>query len=123
MDKLIQAFEDLYTRVYTAGAKHPEWGYTIYEVGLIATVPKIKPVLRKYPLEGKKPPKEAFKGERGVYQKGKWVTAKLYEMDLLKPSNEIEGPAIVEAPATTLLVPSGRKIRMDEYRVIWMTGG
>jgi len=123
MDKLIQAFEDLYTKVYTAGAKHSEWGYTIYEVGLIATVPKIKPVLRKYPLEGKKPPKEAVKGERGVYQKGKWVTAKLYEMDLLKSGNEIEGPAVVEAPATTLLVPPGRRIRMDEYRVIWMTGG
>jgi len=86
-------------------------------------VPKIKPVLRKYPVEGKKPLREAFRGERAVYTKGKWVTATLYEMDLLQPGNEIEGPAVVEAPATTLFVPPGRRIRMDEYRVIWMTGG
>ncbi|UCG82938.1 MAG: hydantoinase/oxoprolinase family protein, partial [Dehalococcoidia bacterium] len=123
MDKLIEAFEDLYTRVHAAGAKHPEWGYTILEQGVIASVPKIKPVVRKYPLEGREPPKEAFKGERDVYLKRKWVTATLYEMDLLKPGNQIEGPAIVEAPATTLLVPTGSSIRMDEYRVIWMIGG
>jgi len=122
MDRLIEAFEDLYTRVYAAGAKHPEWGYTVLEQGVIASVPKVKPVLRKNHLEGKEPPKEAFKGERDVYLKRKWVTAKLYEMDLLKPGNQIEGPAIVEAPATTLFVPTGRSIRMDEYRVIWMTG-
>ena len=122
MDRLIEAFEDLYTRVYAAGAKHPEWGYTILEQGVIASVPKVKPVLRKYHLESKEPPKEAFKGERDVYLKRKWVTARLYEMDLLEPGNQIEGPAIVEAPATTLFVPTGRSIRMDEYRVIWMTG-
>jgi acetone carboxylase beta subunit len=122
MDRLIEAFEDLYTRVYAAGAKHPEWGYTILEQGVIASVPKMKPVLRKNHLESKEPPKEAFKGERDVYLKRKWVTAKLYEMDLLKPGNQIEGPAIVEAPATTLFVPTRRSIRMDEYRVIWMTG-
>ena len=120
MDRLIRAFEDLYTRVYAAGAMHPEWGYTILEQGVIASVPKVKPTIRKYPLEGAEPPREAFKGERDVYQKGKWVTSKLYEMDLLQPGNEINGPVVVEAPATTLFVPSGRRIRMDEYRVIWL---
>jgi len=123
MDKLILAFEDLYTKVYTAGAKHSEWGYTVMELGATATIPKVKPVLRKYPLEGREPAKGAFKGQRKVYQKGEWVSATLWEMDLLKPSNEIRGPAVVEAPATTLLVPAGRLVTMDEYRVIWMHGG
>ena len=123
MDKLIEAFEDLYTRVYTAGAKYPEWGYTILELGIIASVPKIKPAIRRYPIEGKYPISEAFKGERGVYQKGAWIAAKLYEMDLLRPGNEIDGPVVVEAPSTTLFVPEGRGIYMDEYQVIWMTGG
>ena len=123
MDKLIQAFEDLYTRIYAAGARHPEWGYTIMELGIMATVPKVKPVLRKYPLEGKEPVNEAFKGQREVYVKGKWVPAMLYEMDLLRPGNEIAGLAVVEAPATTLFIPPGKRVRMDEYRVIWMSGG
>ena len=123
MDRLIGAFEDLYTRVYTAGAKYPEWGYTILEMGIIASVPKIKPAIRKYPVEGKHPAGESFKGEREVYQKGKWISARLYEMDMLRPGNEIDGPAVVEAPSTTLFVPEGRGIYMDEYRIIWMTGG
>jgi acetone carboxylase beta subunit len=122
-DKLIEAFEELYSKVYVAGAKYPEWGFTVFELGIIATVPKIKPTIRKYPVEGKEPPKEALRGKRDVYIKGKWVLATLYEMDLLIPGNEIDGPAVVEAPATTLFVPPGRSIRMDEYRVIWMTGG
>ncbi len=123
MNRLIDAFEDLYTRVYAAGARYPEWGYTIMELGVIASAPKAKPVMKKYPLEGKQPSEEALKGERDVYLKGKWVTAKLYEMDLLKPGNEIEGPAVVEAPSTTLFVPTGRTVHMDEYCVIWMSGG
>jgi len=65
-------------------------------------VPKPKPELRRYPLAGKTVPNEAFKGEREVYDKGKWKRAKLYEMDLLQPGNEVEGLAIIEAPATTL---------------------
>jgi N-methylhydantoinase A len=123
MDRLIEAFEDIYTKVFTEGAKYPEWGYTILEQGIIATAPKVKPNIRKYPLEGKKPAKEAFKGEREVFQKGKWVLARLFEMDMLNPGNEIVGPAVVEAPSTTLFLPKGRRINMDEHRVIWMTGG
>jgi N-methylhydantoinase A len=123
MDKLIQAFEDLYARIYTEGARYPEWGYTIMELGIIATTPKVKPVIRSFPLEDKKPADEVYKGTREVYQKGEWVSAALYEMDLIRPGNEIDGPAIIEAPSTTLVLPRGRRISMDEYRVIWMTGG
>ncbi len=123
MDRLIEAFEDLYSKVYTAGAKYPEWGVTIMELGIICSAPKIKPTIRKYPLKGRQPVGEAFKGEREVYRKGKWTATQLYEMDLLRPGNEIDGPAVVEAPSTTLFVPAGRRINMDEYRVIWMTGG
>lgn len=48
---------------------------------------------------------------------GGWRNAKTYEMDVLRPGNEIEGLAIIEASATTLVVPSGRKVRIDEWRL------
>ena len=47
-------------------------------------------------------------------------TARLYEMDLLQPGNEVEGLAIIEAPATTLPVPGGKKVAVDEYKRIWV---
>jgi N-methylhydantoinase A len=123
MDRLLAAFEDLYARIYTEGARYPEWGYTIMELGIIARAPKVKPAIRSWPLEGKEPPDDARKGTREVYRRGEWVPTALYEMDRLRPGNRIDGPAIVEAPSTTLVVPRGRTISMDEFRVLWMTGG
>jgi len=120
MDKLIAAFEEKYSRVYAYGARYPEAGYQMFEVGLRASVPKSKPEVRKYSLVGKTPPTEAFKGEREVYGKSEWKKAKLYEMDLLQPGNEVEGLAIIEAPATTLPVPEGKKIVVDEYKRFWL---
>jgi len=120
MDKLIAAFEDVYSRKYAHAAKFPEIGYQIFEVGLLAFVPKPKPVIRKYPLCGRAPSQRAFKGERSVYNKGSWRKAKLYEMDLLESGNEVEGLAIIEAPSTTLVVPEGKKVVVDEWKRFWL---
>jgi N-methylhydantoinase A len=120
MDKLIDAFEETYSRKYTYAAKYPEAGYHIMELGLHASVPKPKPVLSKHPLRGKAPPRKAFKGEREVYQGGEWKRAKIYEMDLLESRNEVKGLAILEAPATTMLVPEGKRVVVDEYERYWL---
>ena len=120
MDRLLAAYEEKYSRVYAYGARHPEAGYQMFEVGLRASVPKPKPKVSKYTLTGKTPPAEAHKGEREVYNKGEWKKARLYEMDLLQPGNEVEGLAIIEAPATTLPVPEGKKIVIDEYKRFWL---
>ena len=123
MDKLIEAFEEVYSRKYTHAAKFPELGYQIFEVGLLAVVPKPKPEIKKYPLAGPTPPAAALKGERQVYSKGKWKRAKLYEMDLLESSNEVMGLAIIEAPSTTMLVPEGKKVVIDEFKRFWIKEG
>ena len=120
MDKLIDAFEALYSKVYTYGARFPEVGYQILEFGLRCMVPKPKPKIEPQSIVGKRPPSEAYKGERKVYVKGCWQTAKLFEMDALRPGNEVEGLAIIEAPATTLYVPDGKRIRVDEYNFFWL---
>ena len=38
-------------------------------------------------------------------------------MDLLEPGNIVRGPAVVEAPATTLLLPPGFHTKLDAYRI------
>ena len=121
MDKLTAAFEDLYVKVYAGVAKHPQAGYQVFELGLTATIPKVKPKLVKRPLEGKNPQKEAIKEERDVYYDGQWYRATIYDMDQIRPGNEIEGIAVVEAPATTFFVPPGRRARMDEWLLLWLT--
>ncbi len=120
MDRLISAFEETYSRIYAYGARYPEAGYQMFEIGLRASVPKPKPEVRRYPLAGKIPPDEAYKGEREVYHKGVWKEARLYEMDLLQPGNEVKGLAIIESPATTMPVPEGKKVVVDEYKRLWI---
>ena len=120
LDKLIAVFEEVYARKYAHAARFPEVGYQIFELGLIAMVPKLKPKLRRSPLEGKTPNPKAFKGERQVYVKGSWKTARIFEMDLLSSGNEVEGLAVIEAPATTMPVPEGQKVVVDEYKRLWL---
>jgi acetone carboxylase, beta subunit len=121
MDTLLAAFESLYEKIYAGVAKHERAGFQIMELGVIATVPKVKPRLAKRPLEGKTPPPEAIKGERQVYYDGAWGKATIYDMDRLKPGNEVPGLAVIEAPATTLFLPPGRTIRMDEWTLMWLS--
>jgi acetone carboxylase beta subunit len=121
MDTLTNAFEGLYEKIYTGVAKHQRAGFQIMELGFTATLPKVKPKLVKRSLEGKEPPSEAVKGERKVYYNGKWHKTTIYDMDQLRPGNEIEGIAVIEAPASTLFLPPGRHIRMDEWTLIWLT--
>jgi len=120
MDKLIAAFEDRYESVYAGVAKHPQAGYQIFELGLTATIPKVKPKLVKRPLEEKTPPREALKGNRDVYVEGKWHQAAIYDMDQIRPGNQIEGIAVIEAPSTTFFVPPGRRVDMDEWSMLWL---
>jgi N-methylhydantoinase A len=39
----------------------------------------------------------------------------VYEMGALKAGNVIVGPAIIEAPTTTMVVPQDARVEIDEY--------
>jgi len=121
MNQLIAAFENLYEKVYAGVAKHQQAGYQIMELGLTATIPKVKPKLSKRPLEGKTPPPEALRGKREVYHNGSWHRATIYDMDQLRPGNQIEGIAVIEAPATTFFIPPGKHTTLDEWGLLWLT--
>jgi N-methylhydantoinase A/oxoprolinase/acetone carboxylase beta subunit len=89
--------------------------YGIFEVGLLASVASVKPKISKQRLRNASPTKNAAKGKRSVYASGAWVDATIWEMERLQPGNVIAGPAIIEQSATTLVVPSSRSVRVDEY--------
>ena len=77
----------------------------------------MKPILEKLPL-GTSNPSAAHKGLRQVYLGGSWRTIDLFEMDALKPGHHIKGPAIVEHPATTLVVHPGDEVFLDEWTLL-----
>ena len=72
---------------------------------LQATAPRDKPLLAEYPLSGSDP-QSAETGSRPVY----WLpdgfqSSIIYDWGKLLPGNIVNGPAIIEAPFTTIAVP------------------
>lgn len=118
LDHVVEQFDSLYEAINRAVAQYKEAGHTITELGMIATVKKVKPKLTREPLGGKTPSPEAFKGNRQMYYNRQWHDAELWEMDLLVPGNEVCGPAVIEHPATTLVIPDGDRVWFDEWTIL-----
>ncbi len=118
VDAALKAFDDTYAKIYTEAGMFPDAGYFITELVLEAVAPKPSPEIPLYHKKRETPNKDAVKGERSVFF-GRWTPTRIYEMNQLQAGNRIHGPAIVEDPMTTLVVPPGRQIRFDEHRVIW----
>ena len=60
-------------------------------------------------------PEKASKGVREVFWGTGYVKTNIYERELLQCGNRIEGPAIVEAPDTTYVIPPGWSYTVDKY--------
>ncbi len=123
VDRLIATFEDVFTKTYTLAGKPPLPTYQIGEVSVVAEVGTVKPKIVRYDLESPEPPAAASKGTRQVYQQGVWHEARIFEMDELRPGNQVSGIAVIEAPNTTLFVPPGWTTRLDEHLIFWLNRG
>lgn len=117
MLEVIAEFEDVYAKVNHRVSRYGEAGFTITELGLTATAEKVKPLLVRRPL-GASDSSSAAKGEREAYMGGRWHKARLYEMDWLQPGHEVVGPAIIEHPATTLVVHPDDRVFVDEWTLL-----
>jgi N-methylhydantoinase A/acetone carboxylase beta subunit len=115
VDRLIEAFEDAYGKMYARSAKSPELGYLVTYAIVTGAVEVEKPSLPLEPLVGPDPP--AAKATRPVWWQAEWVETRIYEQSHLRAGNVIVGPAIVESPADTLAVPPGRTARLDQHLI------
>lgn len=115
-------YDKLFEEVYRRGTKSPELGYHVTKAIGTGIAPVTKPKIPKESIDGEEPPEKAAKGYREMFWDGKWWEASLWEMDRLRAGNIIEGPSIIEAPATTLLVPPDLEVSLDEHRVFHMGG-
>ncbi len=112
-----QAFEDEYCRVYNRISAYPQGGVDILNLILRATVDYPKPKLPTYPLAKETPEKDALKGKREAYwvEYGAFRPTPVYEAKLLKHGNIIGGEAVIEAEDTTIVLPPGFKLSVDQY--------
>jgi len=116
-DNLAATFEEAYSRVYHESAQSSEFGYTITTATVKGVTDVQKPQVPNEKEVGPTPDKKARKGERPMYWKNEWVDAEIWEMAELRAGNEIQGPAIIEDPATTFVVPPGFETKLDKHRI------
>lgn len=110
-------FEREYSDAYSPLAVYPEGGVDISTFILRSAYITPKFEVKKYPLKGSKPPDGAYKGKRDAYwhELGHFQSTDIYEQSLIEPGNIIEGPAIIEAADTNIVLPPGRTYTVNEY--------
>ena len=121
LEAIIEMYNEEFSQVFERAAQSPELGYTVTMAIGTGVAPSPNPTLPSEKTAGPTPPEAASKGERPIYWDGDWHDAALWEMNNLQAGNVIEGPAVVEAPATTMLVPPGFEASLDENRIYHLT--
>jgi N-methylhydantoinase A/oxoprolinase/acetone carboxylase beta subunit len=120
LNEILKSYDDLFEKIFRRGTKSPELGYHITKAIGTGVVPVPKPKLPEHELSGEVPNGDASKGTREMFWEKKWHEASIWEMRLLKAGNIIKGPAIIEAPATTLVVPPKYRVKLDKHRIFHM---
>jgi len=122
IEQAVEKFEDEFGRVFQRAARSPENGYQFTVAIGEGVAPSPKPRLpEEEPVDSDTPPEAAHKGERAIYWEGDWHDAAIWDMDHIQAGNVIEGPAVTEAPATTMLVPPGFEASLDNNRIYHLT--
>jgi N-methylhydantoinase A/oxoprolinase/acetone carboxylase beta subunit len=117
LDAILAEYDQRFERMFARAAKSPEAGYVVTKAIAVGIHPHQKPQLPSIRLGSATPPERARKQAREIYWDTAWVKADIWEMDLLHPGSVVTGPAVIEAPATTLLVPPGFEAQLDTHRV------
>jgi len=120
LNEITKKYDDLFEQIFKRGTKSPELGYHITKAIGTGIVPVPKPKLPSNELSGGTPNNEASKGKRNIFWDKKWYEASIWEMMLLNSGNIIIGPAVIEAPATTLVLPPNFKVKLDKHRIFHM---
>ena len=116
VQNLWDAFTEGYSNAYSPIAVFPEGGVEIENIVLKATIPQPKYELMKYPLSGEDA-SAALKGERKAYwpELGGFKVTNVYQLEELRNGNVIQGPALIESPHTTVVLPPNAIYSTDQY--------
>jgi len=119
---LIDKYEEEFAKVFKRAAKSPELGYMVTVAVGTGIAPSPKPSLPdEEPVDDDEPPEKAYKEGREIYWDGDWHDASILEMEHIQPGNTVTGPSVIEAPATTVLVPPGFEAPLDNNRIYHLT--
>jgi N-methylhydantoinase A/acetophenone carboxylase len=114
--QVYQAFEKEFSEAFSPLVVNKPGGVFLDNFVLRVTVPTWKPPLPEYPLQGADP-SAAFLGTRKAFwpETRHWAETPTYQFEQLQAGNVIDGPAIVEAEMTTIVIPPKQRLSIDKH--------
>jgi len=99
-------FTEEFSRLYSAEAAFPQGGVEVETYRLFVNLALPHFMLTEHGVLGEKTPGNALKGQREAYWEklGGFKPTNIYQWDLLRAGNVIEGPAIIESENTTVVI-------------------
>ena len=111
-EQLVDQFHRLHDERYGYSLSHAE--VELINLRLSATGATKKPVTQEHELGGPAAD-HARKGERPAWFDNRMVTVPVYDGLALQPGNCLPGPAIVEQPTTTIVLPGDTGLSCDQW--------
>jgi N-methylhydantoinase A len=125
MEALRKLFEKKYEELYGSGAGYTKAGIEISAIRVDAVGRVAKPRLK--PQRGKSANAAAAKkGRRKIFftrPERRFIDTDVYDYTRLSAGARVKGPAVLELPFTTVLVPPGFQVTVDEYLNLVMKVG
>ena len=120
LGKARRAFHDAHLRQYSYCDEAESVQAVTLRVSAIGLTDRILP---KKIAAGSQSPKAALKGERKVHfqEAGNFIDCPIYERELLKGGNRVQGPAVIEQPDSTVLIPPSFRVEVDSLGRLNMT--
>ncbi|MCY3750319.1 MAG: hydantoinase/oxoprolinase family protein [Gammaproteobacteria bacterium] len=111
-EQLVSRFHHLHDERF--GYSMPQAEVELINLRLSATGATRKPETRKHEPGGAAAD-HARKGERPAWFDNRMITVPVYDGLALRPGNRLPGPAIIEQPTTTIVLPGDTELSCDEW--------
>ena len=111
---IYDAFEKEFSETFSPHVVNKPGGVYLDALVLKAIIPTEKPVMQEFALGGEDAGR-AQKGSRNAYwpELNTRIGTDVYQFEKLAPGNRLEGPALIEAEFTTIVVPPGQFFHID----------
>lgn len=113
---IYQEFEHEFAQAFSPLVINKPGGVFLDNFVLRLTVPTRKPEIPVHELHDPNP-SSALSGRREAYwpQIGEWRDTPVYRFEELLPGHMVDGPAVIEAELTTIIVPPGDRLTIDKH--------
>jgi N-methylhydantoinase A len=113
---LAKVFSDRYQALYGAGAVLPNLEPQLLRIGVEVVGQIDKPPVPEAEPAPPDPSAAALPSRRVFWpEEGDWIETPIYDGPALRPGNALDGPAVIEQPGTTVVVPAGARAELDRY--------